>query len=91
MIRQTGHEIAQLPLILRCIVIAGSCTGLLGATLAVTNVITTYPADDVVSASIFGFFEGSVLLGAAGCVLGLLVGVFAYLTRMAVRGARRHP
>ncbi len=71
-------------------VVAGGCTGMIAAVLTVINVIITYPTHAVVRASVFGFFEAFVLVGAAGCVLGLAVGVFAYLTRMAMRGARRH-
>jgi len=84
--REIGRELLRLPLVLRCVVIGGSCTGTIAAAATVINVIRTYPADHVVQAALFGIFEALVLAGAVGAVLGLAVGVVAYLTRSAVRG-----
>jgi len=85
--REIGRGLSQLPLILRCTVVGGSCTGTIAAVLTVINVIGTYPADHVVQAALFGIVEAFVLAGAAGCTLGLAVGVFAYLSQKAIHRA----
>jgi hypothetical protein len=59
---------------------------LIAAVVTVINVIGEYPADHVVQAMLFGIVEAFVLGGIAGCVLGLAVGVLAYVTRSAIRG-----
>jgi hypothetical protein len=84
-VRDIGRGLSRLPLILRCIVIGASCTGMITAVVTVINVIGDYPATDVVQAMLFGIIEAFVLGGVAGCVLGLVVGVLAYLTRSAMR------
>ena len=56
--------------------------------MTVINVISTYPADHVVQAALFGIVEAFVLAGAAGSVLGLVIGCFFYLSQKAIRAMR---
>jgi hypothetical protein len=81
--------LSRLPLIPRCVVIGAVCTGTLTAVVTVVNVIGEYPAGHLVQVIPFGILEAYVLGGVAGCVLGFVVGVFAYLARIAL-GAVEH-
>ncbi len=76
----------RLPLILRCIVIGAACAGTIVAVLTVVNVIVEYPAEHLVQVIPFGFVEAYVLGGVGGGLVGLVVGVFAYLGRSAMSG-----
>ncbi len=89
--RELRRELSRLPLILRCVVVGGSCAGTIAAVFVVINVIRNYPADHVVQAALFGIVEAFALVGSAGCVLGLVVGIFLYVGQKATRSVvRRH-
>ena len=80
-----GLGLSRLPLIQRCVVVGAGCACVIGGVVVAMNVISNYPAEDVVQAMLFGMIEVAVLGGILGSVIGLVVGVLAYLTRGAIR------
>ncbi len=92
-VRETVQEVRdsflQLPLIVRCMV-AGAVSGtVILEVIVVGNVISDYPLRDVAQAAVFGAFEAGVAGVIAGCCLGLVVGLAAYLLRGGMRAVTR--
>jgi hypothetical protein len=85
-VRGLRESLSGLPLILRCAVVGSVCAGTIASILVVVGAVRNYSWDDVAQAALFGVVEAFVLAGSAGALLGLVVGLFAYL----VRAAKRH-
>jgi hypothetical protein len=68
------RELARMALIPRCVVIGSTSLGVAGAIYGVVAGVEYPPT------AWFAVFEGAVLAGAAGAVIGLLVGLVAYLS-----------
>jgi hypothetical protein len=87
--RKFAETLAGLPWIMRFAFVGWICVGVVAVPVVAAVDISQYSSADVLQATLFGMFESAVVSAIVGGGLGLLVGVFVYLSRGGARAVRR--